>query len=87
MFAGKFVSLRPEVWARGKPFEVCLLSSFVHENKSKQNSNPFMVLDSHGLLFCTASAESLFPLELGVFRVASLPPACFRGRDVTHEQY
>lgn len=59
----KLVPLRPEVWARGKTFEVCLLSSFVHQNKSKQNSNPFIIFDNHGRFLHYVSEMRFFSLE------------------------
>lgn len=59
----KLVPLRPEVWAGGKTFEVCLLSSFVHQNKSKQNSNPFIIFDNHGRFLHCVSEMRFFSLE------------------------
>lgn len=71
----KLVPLRPEVWARGKTFEVCLLSSFVHQDKSKQNSNPFIIFDNHGRFLHCVSKISFSHLS-GEFLKAAFTFSC-----------
>lgn len=70
MFSGNRFPLGRKSGLEAKTFEVCLLSSFVHQNKSKQNSNPVIAFDSHGRFLYCVSKISFPPLEPRVFKAA-----------------
>lgn len=85
MLAGTFVPLSWESGARGKAVGVCLLSNSVHEHKSKPNSTPFTIFDSHKALFHPSEQNHSFSLEL---RFLGLPISfqhILGGIDLTQE--
>lgn len=79
-FTGKFVSLRMEVWARGRPFEVCLLSSFYIKINQNKTLIPLWYLTA--MDYCSALHQQNHSSHLNweLFRAAFSPPACFRAR-------